>query len=107
MTTPSNLFADALPPAIGERFDTLLAHGRVEIERIVSSSQPDQTEYRQTQDEWVVLLQGEAELVVEGRPVQLQAGQHLFIAAGTPHTVRRTSSGAMWLAVHIHPAQEG
>ncbi|MGC4062497.1 MAG: cupin domain-containing protein [Aquabacterium sp.] len=103
MNTPANLFADALPPAIGERFDTLLQHGKVVIERIVSSSQPDQTEYQQSQDEWVVLLQGEAELIVDGQPVPLRAGQHLFIAAGTPHTVKRTSPGAMWLAVHIHP----
>jgi cupin 2 domain-containing protein len=103
MNTPPNLFADALPPAIGERFDTLLQHGSVVIERIVSSNQPDQVEYRQTQDEWVVLLQGEAELDIDGKPVPLQAGQHLFIAAGTPHTVKRTTQGAVWLAVHIHP----
>lgn len=103
MGTPASLFADALPPAIGERFDTLLQHGRVVIERIVSSSQPDQLEYRQSQDEWVVLLQGQAELVVDGQSVELQAGQHVFIAAGTPHTVKQTTQGAMWLAVHIHP----
>lgn len=97
-----NLFADAVPPITGERFETLLQHGQVVIERIVSSSQPDPVEYRQSQDEWVVLLQGAADLIVNGEPVHLQAGQHLFIAAGTPHTVQGTSQGAIWLAVHMH-----
>jgi len=106
MTSPSStghLFADAMPPETGERFDTLLQHGRVVIERIVSSDQPDQTPYVQAQDEWVVLLQGEAQLRIDDKIVPLQTGQYLFIPAGTPHTVERTSHGAVWLAVHMHP----
>lgn len=102
-----NLFADAAPPPQGERFDTLLAHRHLQIERIVSSAHITPTEYVQTQDEWVVLLQGQALLEVAGQRVELVRGNHLFLPAGTPHTVLSTSEGALWLAVHLHPAGPG
>ncbi len=98
-----NLFTDARVPSTGERFDTLVQQGNVVIERIVSSSDITPTEYVQIQDEWVVLLTGEARLEVAGRPVSLKAGDHLFLPAHTPHTVTQVSQGATWLAVHIHP----
>lgn len=97
-----NLFAQTDPPATGERFDTLLSHRHLVVERIVSSNDTQPTRYVQPQDEWVVLLQGSAELTVGSEAVSLQAGDYLFIAAGTPHTVERTSAGALWLAVHLH-----
>jgi cupin 2 domain-containing protein len=98
-----NLFADAEPPAEGERFDALLAHGKLVVERIVSSARLSPSEYVQVQDEWVVLLRGEALLEVSGEPVPLAEGDYLFLPAGTPHTVKRASQGAIWLAVHLHP----
>lgn len=102
---PENVFADAQPPATGERFDELLRHRNLVIERIVSSAAVTPTEYVQPQDEWVVLLQGEATLVVAGVPRSLTAGDTVFLPAGVPHTVARVSPGALWLAVHLHPAQ--
>jgi len=101
-----NLFADAAPPAGGERFETLLSRGNVVIERIVSSADVTPTEYVQPQDEWVVLLKGEAVLEVAGRIHELKAGDHLFLPSGMPHTVRRTSDGALWLAVHVHDVNQ-
>lgn len=98
-----NLFSDAEAPITGERFDTLVQQGHVVIERIVSGSEVQPVEYVQAQDEWVVLLTGEAQLDVAGQPVSLKAGDHLFLPAQTPHTVTKVSSGAIWLAVHIHP----
>lgn len=98
-----NLFTDAQPPSTGERFDTLAQQGNVVIERIVSSADITPTEYIQPQDEWVILLTGEARLDVAGKPVLLKAGDHLFLPAHTPHTVTQVSAGATWLAVHIHP----
>ncbi len=98
-----NLFADAQPPITGERFDILAQQGNVVIERIVSSANITPTEYVQVQDEWVILLTGEAQLDVAGQPVSLKAGDHLFLPAHTPHTVTQVSTGATWLAVHIHP----
>ena len=100
-----NLFTNATPPAHGERFDTILNHRNLLIERIVSTSRITPHEYVQAQDEWVLLVQGEAWMTVAGESVSLKAGDHLFLPAGGPHTVERTSDGAMWLAVHLHPAQ--
>lgn len=97
-----NVFADLTPPESGERFETLLAHRNLVVERIVSSARITPGEYVQAQDEWVVLLQGEATLDVAGRPLSLNSGDHVFLPAGTPHTVQRVSEGAVWLAVHLH-----
>lgn len=98
-----NLFADVSPPLEGERFDVLLRHKGLTIERIVSSSRIAYERYVQTQDEWVLLLQGDATLDVNGRKVALTSGDHLFLPAQTPHTVLQVSDGALWLAVHLHP----
>lgn len=97
-----NIFADAMPSAEGERFEALLDHRGVVIERIVSSSKIAPTTYVQEQDEWVVLLRGQAELEVDGNRVPLREGDYVFLPATTPHTVLSVSEGALWLAVHIH-----
>jgi len=99
-----NLFADAEPPRQGERFETLLSHRNLAIERIVSSATITPYEYVQTQDEWVVLIRGQAMLTVNGESLQLDAGDHVFLPAGTAHKVEHASEGALWLAVHLHPA---
>jgi cupin 2 domain-containing protein len=98
-----NLFADTSPPLEGERFETLVRHRNLRIERILSSEAISPSEYVQAQDEWVVLLRGEAELRVAGESVVLAPGDYLFLPAGTPHTVTRVSAGALWLAVHFYP----
>jgi len=100
-----NLFTDAAPPQKGERFDTILSHKNLVVERIVNSASITPLEYVQLQDEWVLLVQGEAVLQVAGQSVSLKSGDYLFLPAGVPHTVERTSEGAMWLAVHLYPAQ--
>lgn len=41
----------------------------------------------------------------EGASVSLKSGDHLFLPAGTPHTVTQVSDGAIWLAVHLHLAE--
>lgn len=99
----ANLFDDAAPPPAGERFETLLAHRNLVVERILSSAAITPCQYVQPQDEWVLLARGEAELEVGGETVRLRAGDHLFLPARTPHTVRSVSQGAVWLAVHLHP----
>jgi cupin 2 domain-containing protein len=105
MTAPvtGNLHSDAAPPAQGERFDVLLSHKGLVIERIVSTSKIASQQYVQEQDEWVVLLKGSATLDVAGAQVALHGGDYLFLPARTPHTVLAVSDGAMWLAVHLHP----
>ena len=99
----ANLFTDDGIPPQGERFDTLLSHANLVVERIVSSASVEPVEYVQPQDEWVLLVRGEATLEVAGELRELTSGDYLFLPARTPHTVRRVSEGAMWLAVHLHP----
>jgi len=98
-----NLFADALAPDQGEQFETVLSHRNLVIERIVSSAAIASCEYVQPQDEWVLLVQGEAMLQVAGESVSLKSGDYLFLPAREPHSLERVSAGAIWLAVHLHP----
>ena len=77
--------------------------------------------YDQEDDEWVVVLQGEAQLQFEGEasPRHLNAGDYVLIPAHTRHRVASTSATrgtdgsftpTVWLAVHHGPeeaVQEG
>lgn len=105
MMPNGNLFSDAALPPTGERFDTLLSHRNLVIERILSSAHTVPAEYVQTQDEWVVLLKGEAVLEVAGRRVALTSGDYVFLPSGTGHTVASVSEGTLWLAIHLHATQ--
>lgn len=77
----------------------------VSIERIVSTGQatPAGEWLEQDRDEWVVLLEGEAEIGYEdGSRVRLTPGDHVLIAGGKRHRVEwtRTDPPCIWLAVH-------
>lgn len=96
-----NLFNQADPPQEGERLEVLLEHRNLMVERILSSARIPLQEYRQIQDEWVLLLQGSATMDVDGETLQLNSGDYLFLPSGKPHTVTEVSEGAIWLAVHL------
>ncbi len=96
-----NLFENIDIPEKGEIFEKLLEKKNVLIEKIISSSKPENTEYIQEQDEWVILLKGNAELEIEGKNVSLKEGDYIFIPSKTPHKVLKTGKGTVWLAVHI------
>lgn len=98
-----NLYRDLPVPPTGESFEDLLRLGQVRIERIASSPSPDPVLYDQTQDEWVLLLQGEARLWLDGTELTLVAGDHVLIPAHCTHRVLATSAEphCLWLAVHI------
>lgn len=102
-----NLFLHMEAPTQGERFDELLRHRNLVIERIVSSSAVVPTEYVQTQDEWVMLVQGDARLIVAGEHVPLKPGDYVFLPAGIPHAVESVTQGAVWLAIHLHSDAPG
>ena len=87
----------------GERFEELLGHAKVRIERIVSSSEPETTLYDQSQDEWVLLIEGRAQIELAGEALDLSPGDWLFIPAHTPHRILSTSPQprCLWLAVHL------
>lgn len=98
-----NLYEQFAPPITGERFETLLQHKNLVIERICSSSEIPLNQYVQTQDEWVLLVQGTAEIEVDGKTEWLKPGDYVFLPANTPHRVKKVSQGALWLAVHLYP----
>jgi cupin 2 domain-containing protein len=92
---------DYLTPESGETFTALLAHKNIKINRIVSSAHVEETEYLQNEDEWLVLLEGEATLLLDQTEKTLAKGDTLFIPAKTPHRVLHTQHGTIWLTVHI------
>lgn len=104
MLKPESLFAEAAPEAAEEVFTTLLEKPGLKIERIVSHghASPADLWYDQEQEEWVLLVRGEAVLQVEGQPdLRLKAGDHLRIPAHLRHRVDSVSDDALWLAVHF------
>jgi cupin 2 domain-containing protein len=94
-------------PAEGERFTPLVELAGVTIEQIVSGSLPGPTSFRQTHDEWVVVVEGAARLLVDGDEVELVACDWLLLPAGCPHTVLETTPGTSWLAVHVRTPLSG
>lgn len=74
------------------------------VERIVSSGQvsPPGFWYDQPEDEWVLLLQGQAQIGYPGGGCQkMQAGDWLLIPARQKHRVEYTSQDppCIWLAI--------
>lgn len=88
-----------------EAFEVLAEKPGVKIERIVSKghTSPETGWYDQDHDEWVMVLQGSAELLFEDKEViHLEAGDYLNIPAHMKHRVIQTSAEppTVWLAVH-------
>ena len=106
MPTSRNLFTDlpSFAPGENEVCDTLLDSGSVKIERIVSHSaaSPEGFWYDQPQSEWVLVVKGEATLLIEpAERVSLKTGDHLLLPAHCRHRVEWTSEETIWLAVHV------
>ena len=85
----------------GEIFDTLFTNPKIKISKIVSSDNVAIKDYIQTEDEWVVVLEGRATLVLDKKEITLLRGEHLFIPAQTPHSVIKTEKNTLWLAIHF------
>lgn len=103
-----NLLANLPTELEQEQFDTLLAGQQFRLERIVSTGQttPEGEWYDQDEDEWVLLLSGEAELeFADNRRLRLQPGDHLQIPAHCRHRVTFTSQKepTVWLAIFFNP----
>ena len=101
----SNLFGD-LPASLPEELVEILAESpHVRIERIVSTghASPAGFWYDQAEDEWVVVLQGEARLLFDGddEPMLMRRGDHVLIQAHRRHRVEWTTAKqpTVWLAV--------
>jgi len=90
-----------IPPHKNEIFTTLIKHKNIKINRIVSASNIKPIEYMQEEDEWLVLIEGKAVLLLDNEEKLLEKGDTLFIPAKTPHSVLKTNDGTVWLTVHI------
>lgn len=90
-----------------EVFDTLLERPGVRLERIVSSGQatPPGEWYDQEWEEWVMLVQGEAELLLEQGHQRrvMKPGDCILLPAGCRHRVEWTAPDqpTVWLALHL------
>ncbi|WP_019614054.1 cupin domain-containing protein [Psychromonas ossibalaenae] len=101
-----NLF-EKLPADFScEVFENLVDSKNVKIERIISKghTSPESGWYEQNTNEWVMVVQGAAEISFVDRPaVNLKAGDYLEIKAQQKHKVSWTDPEieTIWLAVHF------
>ena len=100
MTT--NLFDLSQLPETGEFAEEILHYRNIAIKRIVSSDRLETNTFVQEEAEWVMLLEGEAELVMGDLCYNLTKGESLFIPPRTKHTIRDVKAGTIWLAIHIY-----
>lgn len=85
--------------------ETLLKGKGFEMERIVSRGQvtPKGEWLESSKDEWVLLLQGEAEIMYSDMSVDLLlSGDYVLIPSGRAHKVMRTSvkPECVWLTIY-------
>lgn len=101
----SNIF-ESIPKGLQEEFfEDIILKDDLKIERIVSCGHTtlDFQWYEQENDEWVILLKGEAVLSFFGEDdIKLKAGDYLNIPALKKHRVSWTlpNEESVWLAVH-------
>ena len=99
----SNLF-EKIPTNVTEEIMTeLVSSANMRVERIVSFGQasPDGFWYEQTENEWILLLEGSAQLRFDDSLVDLAPGDYLNIPSGMRHRVEKTDENrrTVWLAV--------
>jgi cupin 2 domain-containing protein len=105
-----NLLADIPKLLTEELIENIACGDSVRIERIVSSghSSPKGFWYDQDENEWVVVLSGEAKLQFDNDRgfLHLRTGDHVDIAAHERHRVEWTlpNQPTIWLAVFYRKA---
>lgn len=101
-----NLYDSVPADSPEEIIETLLRGENVRLQRIISigHASPDGFWYDQPDDEWVVVLRGEAKLRIDGQaaPITMRPGDHVIIPAHRKHRVEWTSADepTIWLALH-------
>lgn len=102
----NNIFTDIPSQIPEELFENLVSNDCVRIERILSKGHmtPDEKWYKQNQDEWILILQGQAVLRYQNPDqfIQLAPGDYLLIPAHQKHRVEWTTPDqpTIWLAIH-------
>lgn len=83
--------------------EVLQQSDNIKIERIVSKGQvsPETGWYDQPQNEWVMVIKGEAVITFEETKVAMQSGSYINIPAHTKHKVSWTHPEweTIWLAI--------
>ena len=98
-----NIFDIPNLPSTEELTEILVQSKNARIERIISTGQvsPSGFWYDQEENEFVMLLQGEAVIEYENGSIKLKAGDTLIIPAHQKHRVDFTSiePACIWLCV--------
>lgn len=100
-----NLFDDLVFDKSSEKLETLIENEKVKIEKIITSGQASKKGfwYDQEWDEFVVVLEGSAQITFETKQVTLEKGDFLYIKAHERHHVSWSDPNivTLWLAVYI------
>ena len=101
----TNIFNNIPSQLSQELFQDIICKDGIKIQRIVSQGKATQDDkwYKQENDEWVIVLQGEATLSFEDDlNIKLNSGDYINIPAHKKHKVSWTSSDeqTIWLVVH-------
>lgn len=100
---PENIYSDLSEAGEEEQFNLLLKSPNCRIDRIVSAghSSPKGFWYDQENNEFVLLIQGEATLEFEDHLVTLKAGDYLHIPKNCKHRLEKSSIDpvCIWLCV--------
>ncbi len=107
-----NIF-ERLPADTSEEiFEELIKDDNLKLERIISTGQatPPGQWLSQEADEWVLLLSGQAKLLVKGElsPRVLKPGDYIHLPARCSHRVEWTDPEniTIWLALHFKTGQK-
>jgi len=90
-------------PASGERVDVVIRVGGLAIEQISTGALSGPVDYRQDQDEWVMVLEGGAVLEVDGEAMDLAPRSWVHLPAGIPHRLVSVVVPTTWLTVLLPP----
>jgi cupin 2 domain-containing protein len=99
-----NIFRNLPELSSSEHALSLFENPSVKIERIVSQSysSPPGFWYDQDEDEWVIVVRGEATLEFEGGElVRMKEGDHVTIPCHVKHRVQQTDPKTIWIAVRV------
>ncbi len=87
---------------IGEDVKSILKYKNIVIKRIVSSENLEVCTFSQEEAEWVLLVEGSAEISMKNRNYILKRGDFIFIPKKQEHTILKVETGTIWLAIHIY-----
>ena len=98
-----NIYENILINKENEEFIQILKNENIRVERIVSNGQTskDNFWYEQEENEFVLLLEGDAILEFEDKELSLKKGDFINIEAKRKHRVKYTSKDkpTIWLAI--------